>query len=269
MLVLSLLVACNDKTQTVPASPQSNNEAVASTVVPNAQHFVVATDAAYPPYNFKDEAGNAQGFDIDLIRAIADNQGFAVDIIIQEWSSVLPGLEDNQNDIAISGMVRTEERESKYLLSNTYAWGMDAIAVKAGDDSINAFSDLVGKKTAALADTGYIEQLEAIMGKNNPNIVATPTDFMAFKELSSGNVAAMVSERGVIKHYAKSFPEVNIRIIENVSKPDDLVIAISKSKPELLDKVNAGLSAIVADGTYVKIYEKWFGATPEQLPTTK
>lgn len=250
-----------------PLSEPNNTQTTAS--VPNTQSFVVVTDAAYPPYVFKDEMGNAQGFDIDVLQAIGKNQDFAIDVIIKDWANVLPALEKNQSDIAISGMTRTEERATKYLLSNTYAWGEDAIAVKENDNSIKSLQDLANKRTSTLTDTGYVTELEAIVGKNSPNIIAKATDFMAFKELVQGNSDAMLSEKGVIKYYAQQFPEAHIKIIEGISKPDELVIAVSKSKPELLDKINTGLSAIVADGTYAKIYQKWFGSTPEKLPTAQ
>lgn len=276
--ILSLLVACSDKpaetttqSETVPAPTNTATATNEQASVPNAQSYIVGVDANYPPYDFKDEKGVPQGFDVDIIQAIASNQGIKINIIPQDWESLIKGIDNAQNHIAMSGFYKSEERMEKYLVSDTYAWGRDAIGVRGSDTTTKTLQDLSSKTVATLADSPYIEQLEAVMGKGSPNIIAKPSDFLAFKELAQGSAEAVLGEYGVLRYYAKQFPNVDFKITGKGKdfEPYEIAIIAPKSQTELMTKINAGLANIVADGTYAKIYEKWFGVAPERLPTAQ
>lgn len=276
--ILSLLVACSDKpaetttqSETVPAPTNTTTATNEQASVPNAQSYIVGVDANYPPYDFKDEKGVPQGFDVDIIQAIANNQGIKINIIPQDWESLIKGIDNAQNHIAMSGFYKSEERMEKYLVSDTYAWGRDAIGVRGSDTTTKTLQDLSSKTVATLADSPYIEQLEAVMGKGSPNIIAKPSDFLAFKELAQGSAEAVLGEYGVLRYYAKQFPNVDFKITGKGKdfEPYEIAIIAPKSQTELMTKINAGLANIVADGTYAKIYEKWFGVAPERLPTAQ
>lgn len=228
----------------------------------------MGTDASYPPYDFKDEKGNAQGFDVDIIKAIAENQGFNVDVIPQSWDALIKGLDNDQNHLVLSGFYKSEERMAKYAVSETYMWGKDAIGVRGDNTTIADIRDLSGKKVSTLMNSPYVEELEMVMGKGSSNIIQRPSDFLAFKELAQGGVDAVMGEEGVLRYYAKQFPDVDFKIVGDF-EPYEMAIIAPKAEVELMDKVNAGLANIVADGTYAKIYEKWFGGTPEKLPVAK
>lgn len=228
----------------------------------------MGTDASYPPYDFKDEKGNAQGFDVDIIKAIAENQGFNVDVIPQSWDALIKGLDNDQNHLVLSGFYKSEERMAKYAVSETYMWGKDAIGVRGDNTTIADIRDLSGKKVSTLMNSPYVEELEMVMGKGSSNIIQRPSDFLVFKELAQGGVDAVMGEEGVLRYYAKQFPDVDFKIVGDF-EPYEMAIIAPKAEVELMDKVNAGLANIVADGTYAKIYEKWFGGTPEKLPVAK
>lgn len=276
--ILSLLVACSDKpaetttqSETVPAPTNTATATNEQASVPSTESYIVGVDANYPPYDFKDERGIPQGFDVDIIRAIAQNQALKINIIPQDWEVLVEGVDNAQSHLAMSGFYKSEERMEKYLVSDTYAWGRDAIGVRSDDISTKTLQDLSGKKVATLADSPYIEQLEAVMGKGSPNIVARPSGFLAFKELAQGGAEAVLGEYGVLRYYAKQFPNVNFKITGEGEdfEPYEIAIIAPKSQTELMTKINAGLANIVADGTYAKIYEKWFGVAPERLPTVQ
>lgn len=280
-LMLSALMACSDKAPETASEPKSKPAPTAtapatgeqvstSATVPNAQSYVVGIDANYPPYDFKDENGNAQGFDVDIIKAIAENQGFGVDVVPQDWEVLVKGLDNAQSHIAMSGFYKSEERKEKYLVSDTYAWGRDAIAVREDEDGIRVFKDLGGRSVATLADSPYIAQLEEVSGKGSPNIIGRSSAFLAFKELAMGNAEAVLAEEGVLLYYAKQFPEVKFKLVGEGDgfEPYEMTILTPKSETELMEKINAGLANIVADGTYATIYEKWFGRAPTQLPAS-
>lgn len=258
-LVMSLLVACGgDKTAT-------KNEAETQST-PTAQVVRVGVDNQYPPYDFTDERGNPIGFDVEIIQAIAQHQNIAIEVVPQGWEMLMGDLNNAKNDLVMSGLTRTQEREQKYLVSSTYVWGQDVLAIKPETTGIRNLHDLVGKKTSTLADSAYIPMLEAVFGKGSDNIVAKPTDFLAFQELALGRVEAMLGEKHLFRHYTKHHPEVPFKIIDDWIEPYEIVILAPKKNVELMNQVNAGLAGIVADGTYAQIYEKWFGMPPPRLP---
>lgn len=261
-LALSLIVACADKPQTQTTATESKPEPVA----PAGEVITVGVDNAYPPYDFLDERGNPIGFDVEIIQAIAKHQNLNINIVPQGWGALMTDLDNAKNDLVLSGLMKTEERANKYLVSNAYVWGQDVIAVKPNNDSIHSLKDLIGKNTSTLADSAYIPQLEAVLGKKSPNIIARPTDFLAFQELTLGRVEAMLGEKYILLHYAKNYPEAPFKMVDGWIEPYEVVIMAPKSNTEIMKKVNAGIAGIVADGTYAQIYQKWFGVAPDKLP---
>lgn len=257
-LAVSLLVACGgDK------APETTSQST----TPAEKVIRVGVDDHYPPYDFVDERGNPMGFDVDIIRAIANHQKLNIELVPQGWEALMGDLNNGKNDLVMSGLTRTEERAGKYALSNTYAWGQDSIAIKLDNNSVRTLQDLTGKKISTLDGSAYITLLESVLGKKNPNIVGKPTDFLAFQELALGRVDAMLGEKHMFQHYAKNYPEVQFKTVDDWIEPYEMVVVAPKTNTELMNKVNAGLAGIVADGTYAQIYEKWFGTPPVKLPS--
>lgn len=270
-LLTASLVACSNPPQETSKTTQSTPPASAqSSTEPSTQKFeqtfIVGIDANYQPYTFKDEKGLGQGFDVDIIRAIGEKQNFGVDVVPQSWDDLLKNFSQSKHDIVLAGFSRTPEREKEYLVSNTYSYGEDAILVKQDNTSIKDFKSLAGHKVSTQSDSPYIPELEEIMGKNSPNIIGKPSSFLAFKELTMGNVDAVYADAGILRYYSQEFKDIPMKVVDNGKEGYELVIMTPKNKPELMEKINTGLKEIIADGTYVQIYKKWFGAEPEKIP---
>lgn len=244
----------------------------ASATVPQGRTYTVAMDATYPPYEFKGGKGEVIGFEADLLKAIAEKQGFNVNLLPKAWEGIEDGLATSQYDLIMSAMTRNDERATKYELSDTYAYGQDALMTKAEVTDINTFEDLKNRKTATQIDTGSADELIALQGKNNPNTILEKTNFLAFQAVIQGKAEAALADAGVLRYYAKSAPEHKLRFSSQGNHPAfapyEMVLVAKKGNRDVIDKFNAGLKQIVADGTYAKIYEKWFGVAPkpDQLP---
>lgn len=271
---LAILTACGEEKTATP-SPASEPATVAavSASEPIAAEFLVGVDAAYPPYDFRDETGQATGFDVDILKAIGETQGIKFTFIPEKWENVIANLDKNKFKVAISGFARSAEREQKYQVSNTYAWGQDVIAtLESNNKAPETMADLKSRKVITLGDSPYIEELENIMGKDNPNLIGVGSSFLIIKGLASGQADAAFIDKGVVQHYAKSFPDVKIKTGGKGSDHFDkyeLVILANKEETELMQKINAGLAQITQDGTYSKIYQKWFNEEPKDLPSVK
>jgi ABC-type amino acid transport substrate-binding protein len=120
----------------------------------------VAQDMAYAPFEYINNAGKPEGFDVDLIRAIAAEMGFAVNLVNTNWDGIIPSLLSGNSDIIISAMTITEERSQSVTFSDPYFEATQYIAVKQGS-SIKKLADLEGKKIGVQnATTGDIAVTE-------------------------------------------------------------------------------------------------------------
>lgn len=269
---LTILAACG-KEETATPSPVSEPAPVVATAAsePIAAEFLVGVDAAYPPYDFRDENGQATGFDVDILKAIGKKQNLTFTFIPEKWENVIANLDKNKFKVAISGFARSEEREQKYQVSNTYAYGQDVIASLEQTKAPETIADLKQHKVITLSDSPYIEELETTMGKGNPNIIGVGSSYLVIQGLAQGKANAALIDKGVAQHYAKSFPDVKIKTGGKGSyfEPYELVILANKQETELMQKINAGLAEIVQDGTYTQIYKTWFGEEPKTLPPVK
>lgn len=272
ILVTSLLITgCNKIENNKAKTSTTSTDVTASSTIPQGPTVTVAIDTSYPPYDFQGEKGEAVGFDVDILNAIGEKQGFKPNFLPKAWD----GLEDNlagkgDFNIIMSAVTLNDERKQKFEVSDVYAYGQDAIMTKPELTTINKFDDLKNIKVATQAETASADDLIKLQGKNNPNTILEKTTFLAFKDLLSGKVDAVLGDGGVLRYHAKSAPNMEFRFANEGEYfvPYEMVILGKKGDRITIDKFNAGLKQIVADGTYAKIYEKWFGEAPkpEQIP---
>jgi len=128
--------------------------------------YVVASDMAFAPFESVNEAGEPEGFDMDLIRAIAADQGFAVKLENTAWDGILPALIAGNCDMVISAMTITEERKQSVAFSDPYFEATQYIVVKEGSDIKSLDDILTGKKIGVqIGTTGDIAITKLIEGK--------------------------------------------------------------------------------------------------------
>lgn len=271
------LTACHktqplqDNSSTI-INAQTNKDKV-SALPDKVQTLKVGVDSDYPPYDFFDEKGQATGFDVDILRAIGEVQNLQFDFAPTEWSSIVSGLENKQFKIALSGFAYSDERAEKYQVSNTYAYGQDIIVTvkKPNVKAPKTLESLKDYTVITLGDSPYIEELESVMGKDNPNIKGVATSLMILQGLVDGDAKVALTDKTVAQYYKKSFPDVEFEFTGegDYFTPYPLVMVAHKDEAELMKKINAGLAQIIKNGTYATIYKKWFGVepTPQEIPT--
>ncbi len=220
---------------------------------------VVGTESTFPPFEYIDKSsGEIVGFDIDLIKAIAADQGFEVEIKGLGFDGLIPALEAGNIDIAASGMTITEEREKKVSFSSPYINAGLALAVKANDDVTKSVDDLQGKTVGVqIGTTGAIKaeelQAEGKIGK----IVTFNTIDMAMLDLVNGGVEAVINDLPVTKVYVSKKPD-DVKMVGSTLTSESYGFAMNKKNEELLSKVNKGLANLIESGEYDKIMAKYF-----------
>ncbi len=218
---------------------------------------VVGTNAEYPPFEYVDEDGNITGFDVDIINAIAEKQGFTVEIVNTRWDGIFVALASGEFDMVISAATITEERKETVNFTDPYFNAGQMIAVRIEDaDSVQSEDDLPGLTVGVqLGTTGDIAASEI----DGVEVARYDEITQAFQALANGSVDAVVNDGPVSADVIRSNPEFGVTLVGEPFTDELYGMAVRKELPDLLESLNEGLAAIKADGTYDELYNKYFG----------
>jgi polar amino acid transport system substrate-binding protein len=214
----------------------------------------VATEAAYPPFEMVRESDKElEGFDIDLMNAIAEKAGFEVEYANTPFDSVLAGISTCQFDAAISAITITAERAEKIGFSDPYINAGQITTVSIDNTEIKGPAELVGKTIGVqLSTTGQIEA-EKIEGAT---IKPYDTVDLAFLDLANGQVDAVVADYPTTLNYVNQMKD-KIKLTGDVFTEESYGVGVCKKNTDLLNKINKALGELKADGTVTKLEEKW------------
>lgn len=227
-----------------------------------AKKIIVGSETTFPPFEFE-ENGEKVGFDMDIIKAIGEIQGYDVEIKYQPFDSLITALQSGHIDCAASGMSITPERLEAIDFSDAYFDAGLIIAVRSDENDINDIEDLAGKKLAAQIGTIGAAAANGVKEKDASTTVRTFQSIgEAFMELEKGGVDAIVNDHPVTAYYIQTTEEKgNVKMVGEVFSADDQYgIAVKKGNTEILNMINEGLAKIRENGTYDNIYNKWFTA---------
>jgi len=224
--------------------------------------LTVGTDATYPPFERVSETtGKIEGFDIDLLNAIASKEGFTIEPHNALFDTIFTALSFGQYDLVISASTIKPERQQTVNFSNPYFAAGQVIFVRKADvGKIKTTADLVGKTIGVQLGTTGADAAKKI--PNTKGVNEFPTAPEAFQALSNGTVDAVVNDNFTSLSIILNSPNLNLAVVGQPFTVEYYGIAVRKECTDLLKKVNDGLGAVIADGTYAQIYAKHFGEAP-------
>ena len=203
---------------------------------------------------------------VDSESAVADKAGIQVKFENTPWEGIFNALQQGDRDMLASSITITDERKQTMDFTNPYFDAYQLIAVKA-NSKVSKFDDLKKLKVGVQTGTTGDEVVTKQQGKNSANIKRFESTPLALKELEAGGVDAVVADNGVVIHYVANNPGGKFKTVADKEfVPEQYGIALKKGNGELQAKVNKGLADIKADGTYDKIYAKYFGAAAAAAP---
>ncbi|MBE6102398.1 MAG: basic amino acid ABC transporter substrate-binding protein [Selenomonas ruminantium] len=222
----------------------------------------VGMDASYPPFGSQDSASNDYvGFDVDIIKAIGEVEGFDVAISNRAFDGLIPALQSKDLDVAINDITITDERKQNVDFTDRYYIAGLGVVVKADNDTIKTAKDLEGKKLGVSIGSTGEEAARKIPGADVRVYNAINE---AFLEVQNGGVDAVINDIPTNEYYVSHTDNKNVKVVEVALTKEDLGIAVLKGNEELLKKLNDGLAAIKKNGKFSEIYQKWFGKEPPQ-----
>ena len=225
--------------------------------------ITVASNIAYPPFEYSPKGG-PKGFDIDLMNEIGKRAGFEVEYENVRFDSILRGLDTDLFNAAISAMSITKEREQQIDFSDPY-FNADQALLVASDSEVQSIDDLAEAPVGVQAgSTGQIKAEDLLDDEQIGEIMPYRTIGDAFVALEGGKIAGVIYDLSAAhRKIVESGGE--IRFVEPISTGEQYGIAFPKDSP-LVDPVNQALAEIKDDGTYEKLYKKWIGMPPEEIP---
>ncbi|MGP4061206.1 glutamine ABC transporter substrate-binding protein [Halobacillus sp. H74] len=250
VIVLGMLLAgCGGEDEGASGSGDSGSD-------DSGETYTVATDNNFVPFEFmNEETGEMEGFDIDLIKAIADEAGFNINIESMKFDGVVAGMQSGRYDIGIAGMTITDERKETIDFSDPYYDAGLMLAVSEDNEEIKSEEDLAGKKVGTRSGTTS----ESYITDNHPDaeLVTFPGIVEAYMDLESGRLDAVMYDVPNVQYYVTNDSN-GLKTAGDILQGEQYGIAFPKDS-ELVEDVNKALQTLIDNGTYDDIYEEWFG----------
>lgn len=264
LLVIAMvfsLAGCGGGSSTTPGDAGQQAETPTGDSNPAQDKvYIVGTEPTFPPFEYSDEAtGEIVGFDVDLIKAIAEAAGIKVEIQSLGFDGLIPALQSGNIDIVIAGMTVTPERAAAVDFGPTYWDAYLQIAVASDNEEIKSVDDLKGKTVGVqIGTTGALKAGELKSQGLIKEVKTYNTVDVVFLELMNGAIDAVINDLPVTEVYMSRNPG-KVKLTGEPFEGEEYAYAVAKGNTELLNKLNAGLEEVKASGKFDELVMKYFG----------
>ena len=226
--------------------------------------YVDGVDAAFPPFSFMDENGEADGFDVEVIRWIAAEMEFEIEIVPIDWDAIIPTLLIGNIDLIASGMTITAARQERVAFTVPY-WAIDlAVVVREAKDAdgepvpeLTLFEAIQsGRRVGVQRGTTSQDWLdEYVVGIGiDIELVLYDNFLLALEDLQIGRIDAAVMDGPTAQ---SGISDRSLAIVGTINTGEIYGYAVRKTDSGLLDLLNEGLRRIQASDTWDTLVEKW------------
>ncbi len=221
-----------------------------------AETYTVGTSAGFPPFEYVED-GEIVGFDIDLMKAIAETQGFEVEVKDISFDALPAAVKSGNLDIIAAGMTITEQREKVLDFTDPYYSANQSIIVKeesAKDITVLFGDNDIGVQTGTTGDLWVTDNL-AKKGILKGRVKHFDTFVMVINDLVNENLDGVVLDTPVAERFASMKP---VKIVGEIITGEEYGIAVDEENTELLNKINAGLKEVKESGKFNELLAKYF-----------
>lgn len=222
----------------------------------------IGTEGAYPPFNNLNSAGELEGFDIDIAKALCEEMKAKCEFVTQDWDGIIPALQAGKFDAIIASMSITDERKEKVDFTNKYYNTPPAI-VAPKDTDIKGITkeDLAGKTIGVQGSTTHSNYAEATF--TDSEIKSYPTADEYKLDIVNGRLDAVNDDIVVLSQWLATPEGACCKVVGTIKPVPEIHglgagIAIRKGETELAQKFNAAIDAIRSNGKYKEINDKYF-----------
>ena len=251
------------------SSKGSSDSAVPETSTPAGQKasptkdkYIIASDSSFAPFVFQDDSNQYTGIDMELIKAIAKDQGFTVEVTNPGFDAAINSVQTGQADGIIAGMSVTDARKKTFDYSDPYYTANSILAVK-DSSNIKSYEELKGKTVGVKTGTASQTFLEENKSKYGYSIKTFSDAASMYDSLNTGSVAAVMDDEPVVKYAIKQGKKLKTPIEGTPS--GKVAFAVKKgSNPELIEMFNNGLANLKKSGKYQEILDKYLASEEKE-----
>lgn len=218
-----------------------------------SRKIIIRGDNAFPPYEFINDKGEPDGFNVDLTRAIMEELNMPYDLQLEDWSMVLQELEDKKVDL-VTGVAKSEIREDNVKLSRAHSY-IDYILVCRKDNSIRDKSELSKKKIIVQRSSLPYRKLEEM--NFDANLILVNNMMEGLTMLSEGKGDVAICPDNMAKYIIYKDGLTNLNIVDSGWSRWDNCFASADNR--LLEQVNSAILQLKKNGVYDRIHMKWLG----------
>ncbi|MDU7693474.1 MAG: amino acid ABC transporter substrate-binding protein [Helicobacter sp.] len=248
------LAACSNE-------PSAQKDSSLLTRIENKGTITVGTEGTYAPFTYHDESGKLTGYDVEVVRLVAEKLGVKVEFKETNWDSMLAGLKSGRFDMVANQVaLNNPERQATFDKSEPYSYSGPMILNRVGDNRISSLSDIKGLKSAQTLSSQYGE----LARKNDAEVV--PVDGMAQAlELVKQNRADFTfNDSLALLDYLKKNPNSGLKVAWRSSGETGKIlgagITVNKGNKEALDKISQAIVELKKEGKLKELGIKFFGA---------
>ncbi len=222
--------------------------------------LIMSTNAEFPPYEMKADGEGAyngfEGIDVEIAVALAEKLGLELVIDDMGFDSALLAVQEGRSDMVLAGLTYREDRDEVMDFSTSYATGVQVVIVKAGSD---VTMDNLGEKMIGcqIGTTGYMYASDTPEngGYGEDHVMAYENGALAVQALLNGQIDAVIIDNGPAQAYVAA--NEGLSILEGEWVVEDYCLAVDEGNTALLEKLNAALEELIADGTVQNIVNKY------------
>lgn len=268
VMMTGMLTGCGSKASTTTddvtavtedaEEVEDTTEETADDAAASDKTWIVATDTVFKPFEYTNEAGEFVGIDVDILAAVAEDQGFAYDLQSLGWDGAVAAVQSGQADAIIAGATIKQERiDSGWIFSEGYYDATQTFVVAEGSE-IKSFEDLAGQNVAVKNGTAGMDFANSLKDEYGFTITVFEDSPTMYNDVLLGNSAACVEDTPIM---ASSIKDGGLALqipegMESEGAPYGFAI-MNEDNQELLDMFNAGLANIKENGKYQEILDKY------------
>ncbi len=257
-MVFSLAACGSTGSSSAAQSTPASSTAASSTAASQGDKktYIIATDTTFAPFEFEDESGNKVGIDMDLIKAIAADQGFEVEIQALGFNAALQALQSDQCDGVIAGMSITDARKETFDFSEPYFDSGVVMGIAASNDTVKSYDDLKGQTVAVKTGTEGADFAESIKDQYGFTLTYFDESANMYEDVKAGNSVACFEDYPVLGYGVTQ--NNGLKIVTEKEQGSSYGFAVNKGKnAELLAMFNKGLENLKANGKYQEILDTY------------
>ena len=262
LLSILLLISACGKDDEAKKDNKENNESAEKAddkdllaKVKDDGKLLIGTEGTFAPFTFHDESGKLTGFDVEIATEVAKRLGVNPEFKETQWDAIFAGLDAKRFDMIANLVGIMPDRQEKYDFSDPYIKSAAVLITHKDNNDVKTFEDIKGLNSAQSLTSNY-----GLMAKKyGANLVGVEGFTQSMELLASKRVDVTINDRISFINYTKKKPDAPIKIVATSEEATVSGLMFRKNSETLVNEVNKALSGMIADGTYTRISEKWFG----------